>query len=58
MFLKLTGTGSWNRVIVINLDKIKYFTICNDGTRCYIDGDDEPVDVTEDLDFIMEYLQD
>ena len=66
MFLKLTGTDSWNRLIVINSDKIRYFTrgehgtsgILEDCTDVYLDGNKTAIQVIEDFDFIMNCLQD
>ena len=57
MFLKLTGI--YGELVVINSDKIICFHHFNDGTRLWLDGnDDEPTDVVESLEDIMEYLQD
>ena len=59
MFLELTGTGMYNRLVIINSDKIIYFERHNGGTRLWLDSNDgDPVDVAQSLDFIMEYLQD
>ena len=57
MFLRLTG--KYGELVVINSDKIIYFHHFNDGTRLWLDGnDDEPTEVVESLEDIMEDLQD
>ena len=60
MFLELTGTNVFTKRVVINSDKIIYFTSHNNGTRLWLDDKNEEtaVYVTESLDFIMNCLQD